>query len=254
MKKLLALLLVLFILTACVAENKSNSIETTNGAEPKPSLFEELNNNTNNMTETQENSITAEATNNQEVSSDETIKISISPMSIPAESFYDYDEYLSWLPTGKVTDRFVSYEMVSQFGAFHGVVFLNSYVNDYSIYMYSFFDSDGNDSVALYVDEKGEHGKPTLDETILQHTGNMVELSQPVKGSVHNEGIVYRYSGAGKLYSIYWEHNGMSFVLALDHPEYYENEDSLIAKLLNSNTAEAAMNQWIACLDEAVAE
>lgn len=150
-----------------------------------------------------------------------------------------FDEYTKMLNSIRLPDDFVSYEKISQFGDFGGLVFLSeTQKGDFSWYMYNLFDPLG-DRFVIYINSNSNARDKYPTETIPEGSidlSNMRRLAEEKRGVYAINGIEYNYV-SGMLYSITWMHEGVEYVLFGIHvlSNYPDTDSTLIGKLLNGN-------------------
>lgn len=167
-------------------------------------------------------------------------------------SFYSYDEYVKFTQTADLPEYFVSFEDISEFGEFSGFVCLSkSEHGDYSSLFYTFVDETGTES-SMYVDyiPKGsltneETAKPILGTAIINasdmRTANVTESSK----YLYN-GIEYSYYSSGKLHSITWCCGDIEYKLHENLSKYPTTDKATaISKLLNLQTAADVMQSFV---------
>ena len=168
----------------------------------------------------------------------------------------DMDSYKKFIQAADLPDNFVCYDALSMFGEFDGLIILSQKVDnyladDYSEYLYSFLDANGNE-LNLWVGSERTEKAPVASE----YRGDMRAIStagEKVTGSVFRNGVEYRYHG-GKLSYISWESNGIPFTLGTDtKAEVFYPEDgplTFVQELLHTDTNKAAMESFKTALEK----
>ena len=168
---------------------------------------------------------------------------------LPLFACYSWDEYIKFVSTTTLPDDFVLYEELRQIGNFQSLILLSYlYYGDFSSYLYGFEDEEGNE-FSLYVkdEEWKDFGHPTVE-----HTGDMRTVAIGEACQVVNNGIIYNYL-SGRIYTVKWTHNGKYFTLVFENTKekLADGTSDFIQKILNSNTAEAAMQTFVASMESA---
>ena len=168
----------------------------------------------------------------------------------------DMDSYKQFIQAADLPDNFVCYDALSMFGEFDGLIILSQKVDnyladDYSEYLYSFLDANGNE-LNLWVGSERTEKAPVASE----YQGDMRVISttgEALTGSVFRNGVAYRYHG-GKLSYISWESNGIPFTLGTDtKAEGFYPEDgplTFVQELLHTDTNKAAMESFKTALEK----
>ena len=175
-----------------------------------------------------------------------------SPMiDVSADSFLvlsTLEEYKAYfLKRGGYPENFISYEMLSPFGTF--ISFQSQSYDkenpDYSYCRYEILDASGLE-IAVTIEPKElprniwawkcSSAEETMMETDMRRNYTAKKVSNVMLGNFQ-----YHYS-VGKLRRISWVENGKEFDISADFTEYSRDlTDTLIGKLLNKNTAQAAL-------------
>ncbi len=240
MKKLFLLLLAsCFILTACAVSPADKNNETLNTNEAA----------TSNQSEA------TPPSNSKDVYIEDDFFTVI---------FSTYEEYILFLETGKapqkyerhaaylseLPDDFVSYDRIKKLGSFYSyMIFSPSY--QVSVY----YVTDANAGILeLNLSEPFDEndGFPFDELTDLTINGDMRSLESPQTGFYYLENLMYRYVD-GRLVCIYWVHNDVRYGLCyfpaestapMDFTSYpIDGEDTIASRLLNSETAAAALEE-----------
>lgn len=168
----------------------------------------------------------------------------------------DMDSYKKFIQAAELPDNFVCYDALSMFGEFDGLIILSQKVDnyladDYSEYLYSFLDANGNE-LNLWVGSERTEKAPVASE----YQGDMRVISttgEALTGSVFRNGVEYRYHG-GKLSYISWETNGIPFTLGTDTKAevFYPKDGPLtfVQELLHTDTNKAAMESFKTALEK----
>ncbi len=177
---------------------------------------------------------------------------------LPSLYAYSFDEYQKILKANAaanfLSDKFVTYDELSMFGEFYGIVFLHdiSYETEFYRYMYSFGDDQSRVNLTIY--EK--HPKSSIVTELITdiNKSDMRNSENEIKGKYTANGFSYTYI-QGKLSSISWENEGITYILSTSGEvrlnEYALRENDIISALLTSQYDDLAE---IAIFKDAVAE
>lgn len=176
--------------------------------------------------------------------------------------FNDYGEYLAYFENNE-PENFVHYEDIADYGEFER---FHSYTDKIDFYLYDLIDEYGNEfSITIYTKEiLGEDFEPTTDHPSLEVSADgMTDMSICNNDTAdENTGFLYVkignmkywYLRNGVLYYISWKNNDLYYFLTPSHYDFRpytqstfaDGEAPLIAKLLNRATAEAAVAEFSA--------
>ena len=193
---------------------------------------------------------TLSETETTSIPTNETTDISIfasydSYAALGLSSLAEYEEHFS--KQGGYPEGFISYDDLKAFGEFDGFVSQSYYGNDpnYSYYYYKILYSSG---AHFYVDIHPEW-RPSAQFTwdMISVKNTMIESdlrtnqTDEIRGSVLIGDTLYTYL-VGKLHEIEWRSGGLLIAISGDFDQIPEvSTDSLLGRLLNYNTAEAAL-------------
>ena len=173
---------------------------------------------------------------------------------------FDIDEYNDFVATEQnLPDNFVTLDMLDGFGSFDGFICHNFYP-DFSSYAY-FFDDENGEGFTFWIstDPKSEQ-KNMKTLSISKAETTMQNLVTEDSGIILRNGVCYKYD-RGKLTSIEWEINGISFDVNLEYDSIFSAdgkeypalpEDSMFKRLVSTSEAEftAALNELSAIVSK----
>ena len=167
----------------------------------------------------------------------------------PLPTFEDLDGWEQHQEENHVPENFVTYDMISVFGGFDGLVLLENALKppyQYKEYMYGFLNGEQSFSMYVYHDyekEKDSHyvELPTISE---MPSEDMRYAPEGVtRGSYYVNDMEFCYLHGG-LYTIQWYGiNNVYFSFVFDdfgRDEAYDIDNDLIKGFLNRNTIEAS--------------
>lgn len=159
-------------------------------------------------------------------------------------TFTTLEDYEKYVAEDMKLESFVSYDMISEYGAF--VSFVNyGMVQPCTNYVYYLKDAEGYE-FGLHVNSIAELEKE--DAEALQQVENKKDMrtNSTETGNYSANDIGYGYY-EGKLKSIYWEHDGKRILLCSGRgaslADYPAGSDTLVGQLLNVETAKEAVLQ-----------
>ncbi len=161
-----------------------------------------------------------------------------------------YDEYLKFIEENSLEGVIVPYEDIKAIGEFRGLLFYHpAEEKDFSKYMYSLVDSSGT-RLSLTIEDLKTAKR--LTETVIGKksvtTDNMRTIA-PIEGIAiytTEDGVEYTYRKTD-LYTIAWHSDRLRYKLWPADPReistYPLNTDTFVSRLLNTETAAAAITQ-----------
>ena len=277
MKKLLVLLLAMFLLTACESEANSpvedaNDITTINTAtthtiESKDAIVDSsttevvtpINTATTHTIESNDAIVDSSTT---EVVTPSVAGMTVNiPGRLSLDSVSDYEQWLN-VNQDSLPKGFITYEMLKkacQIGKFESFMVMGE--DQPNAYSYGVYDTTGlwmTIKIKLNYEETHNQISDSLTDEAIILTSDMrtIAITDQVM-HVNRNNVKYSYIG-GELYKISWVHDGTKVTISTIYHEFYqypaEGGNPFLTALLNSNTAEAAMNQWKADLKEVLAK
>ena len=165
-----------------------------------------------------------------------------------------YEEYLVFLDEEGRQNRVIPYDSLSELGEFHLIIFLcYPQHGEYYQYLYRFIDSETGRELSLYVTDLTKHeGQKQFDDKLenLAERSDLRTVNGDVSGYRTLGDAEYGYLN-GKLFSVRWVCRDIQFVLTIDvdkdndnalFDSYPSDADTLIARLLDRETATDALN------------
>lgn len=162
----------------------------------------------------------------------------------PGLTFETFELYQKFIQTTQLPSDFVPYSSISQFGEFSGLVVLSDWMfGDYSACMYRMMD-DMEYNFVLYTDATPQD--IPLESVTGVNLADMRTLETDSRGCYNHNGVKYNYI-SGKLYSIEWEHDGITYTLSKSGEDgfskYPNTTDTIVGQLLNANVAAETINR-----------
>ena len=165
-----------------------------------------------------------------------------------------YEEYLVFLDEEGRQNRVIPYDSLSELGEFNLIIFLcYPQHGEYYQYLYRFIDSETGRDISLYVTDLTKHEGQRAYDSELKNVEQSSDL-RTVEGDVIGYQTVgdaeYGYIH-GKLLSVRWVCRDIEFLLTIESDKdnnyalfdsYPLDADTLIAELLNRETATDALN------------
>ena len=165
-----------------------------------------------------------------------------------------YEEYLVFLDEEGRQNRVIPYDSLSELGEFDLIIFLcYPQHGEYYQYLYRFIDSETGREISLYVTDLSKSEGYKLYNGEFENNEICSDL-RTVGGDVSGYQTVgeakYAYVH-GQLLSIHWVCRDIGFVLSIDSDKgndyalfdsYPSDADTLIARLLDRETATDALN------------
>ena len=157
----------------------------------------------------------------------------------PPISCWDYEDYENFRDTAvNLPINFVIYDDVAKWGDFDYFMVLSTETRQCTYYKYQFVDFTG-DTFSLFVDHrKKEADTQTLDSNSINRNDMRMSKAQ---GIYAESGVYYLYNIEGKLISVKWQKDGISYCLNKIYGgclgNYPANASSPISKMLNVDTA-----------------
>ncbi len=252
MKKTLFFVLIICIcvvLISCHESEQYEETDTLNTSDPQLDNDQtEPNNDTPSTEDLGETETEAHSNNNTDVSGDVS--------SLHIQNFEEYQKFLKSSQNSHfLSDKFVSYDKLSMFGEFDGMVFLHdlSYETEFYRYMYNFLIHDRFD-FSLYVYENGKTYETSLPELTDVNVNDLRQVELESNGYFVSNGFTYTFI-QGKLSSVRWTSNGIDYVFAcVGYADFYDypiETNDIISKILTSQYDDLAE---IAIFKDAVAE
>ncbi len=167
---------------------------------------------------------------------------------LPLLTLSSFEDYSKFIRSTELPDNFIYYDTLSDLGVFEGFVCMtDARYGDYSHCLYSVIDSSGY-GLDIYIDNrKSLPYAPTEATVITEINAEDMRLSPKIsKGKYTKDGIQYNYIN-NKLLSISWNINQTEITLCSFNDDgallskYPLNAQTLLAKLLNANTAKSVV-------------
>ena len=162
-------------------------------------------------------------------------------------SFSDYGEYVSYVNENNLPQYLISGDFIL-IGELSSIV-LNPYAFDGKYYVTFHFKDESGSGVMLSI----VYGESIDDEIAAASIENVREynmrcLIEYAKGGYVHGDLLYTYRGI-TLGSIKWQKNGAVYTLTAGDPSYKEypvNIDTFVSRLLDLDTAAAALEELMA--------
>jgi len=154
-----------------------------------------------------------------------------------------YYEYLKFINSTELPDDFIYYNDICILGEFVDFICMSDIKNgDFSHYLYSVKDKSGVE-ITLYIKDADSYEEIEIEQisSVDPHNLRTVEATSPVMYEC--EGIKYTYV-EGKLNSVKWQSDKWVYTVYINDPclgEYPDDSSTIIGKLMNQQTALAAI-------------
>jgi len=167
-------------------------------------------------------------------------------------SLEDYEKYVS---SGVESSTFITYDMIKEFGAFASFV-------DYGApkcksYKYGLIDENGY-VLNLHIRSSSEEIIEYKEFELLTNTRNTNDMRIYTQKGYQIIGKAYFIYNGGELVSIAWKEGDHLFIIRAGKVEslsdYPAEKNTLLTRLLNAETAEAAVAEFNAKVAQARAE
>ena len=176
------------------------------------------------------------------------------PVDYYSLTFAEYDQYVEFMNNIGKSEKVISYESLASFGEFKALIFLCfTEAGDYSRCLYEFDDPVAGREISLYVTDLSKSEGYKLYNGEFENNEICSDL-RTVGGDVSGYQTVgeakYAYVH-GQLLSIHWVCRDIGFVLSIESDKdndyalfdsYPSDADTLIARLLDRETATDALN------------
>jgi len=164
-------------------------------------------------------------------------------------TFNNLEDYEKYISDGLDMEGFVTYEMVKSFGRFE--LFVDYGRKKGLSYLYGMVDENGYD-LNLHIKPLSETDRTEVTTEKPPHNDLRTSQNRAEFYSVNN--ILYEYYDGG-LYSISWSTNTHSYTIKSGHTvrpyAYTGDKVTLLSRLLNAETAEAAVAEFNAKVAQA---
>ena len=169
---------------------------------------------------------------------------------IPLLTIESYREWKSFMQETGAEQGILSYEALRSFGEFdHFVVLSGGYNGDYSDYMY-FLKASGF-GINIRICKRDKMKQIEYNSADTKSIGSDLRFAKENESGLFiQDEIQYKFRN-GKLAWISWNTEKLNFTLSADTSlsAYFSEEETLLSKLLNKETAQGALQEFLKKLE-----